>query len=171
MFTQLVCARRSTPAVFQPQPLWLPNVALWDQGAPPAAARWACHLGTVAASIPARQAPASLRLAAGRRGSGDRRQRHRWRRTGDTRAAVSLPQSGRSRGGSPWRAGHGDRRPPTLRAIGQWAPGPQTWRRHHPDTARVGDALQRCVKAGQRALVCRCGALDPAVCRGGAEWA
>jgi len=44
----------------------LPNLALWDQGAPPAAARWACHLGTVAASIPARQAPASLRLAAGR---------------------------------------------------------------------------------------------------------
>lgn len=145
----------------------LPNLALWDQGAPPAAARWACQVGTVAASIPARQAPASLRLAAGRRGAGDRRQRRRWRRTGGCKSCCQLAPVGTIAWlvtAACWARRSAPADASRHRPMGTWSPDME---RNHPDTAGVGDALRRRVKAGKRALTRRCGALDPAVCRGG----
>lgn len=96
----------------------LPNLALWDQGAPPSAARTG-PVTLAPAPHPSRHAGLPLRSARRPCGAAGVHPRQR-AADGDGQGVPSAEAPGRSRDPRPDRAGHGDRRPSTLRADGHW---------------------------------------------------
>jgi hypothetical protein len=115
----------------------LPNLALWDQGAPPSAAR--CHVALVPPKdCPAHQPAASL--SAGRRARGTPRLLGAPPPTARKNQSTSRRAPGRDdrRRGRLDRAGYGDRRPATLRASGQWAVAGHKRRQVWPSRVSLG---------------------------------